>query len=475
MRRTKIVATVGPASSDPAVIRQLALAGVDVFRLNFSHGSREEHIEQVQVIREVCDELGSPVAILQDLCGPKIRAGEMADGCIELTDGDEVAISSQEVLGTASCFSTNYAKLSKDLCADDTILLNDGALELSVVSVGADAVQCRVIRGGPLASRKGVNLPGAAISSPSVTAKDMADLAVGIEAGVDLVALSFVRSPEEIVPVRRELKAQNCPAQIIAKIEKAEAIAALDDIIAAFDGVLVARGDLGVEMDLAEVPLLQKRIVRQANEQDKYVIVATQMLESMMVQPQPTRAEVADVTNAILDGTDAIMLSGETAIGQYPVESVQMMDRVARKTEVHIQEHRPLWDWTRINPVHPVQDAIGHAACKLVADMNAKAVVAYSASGGTALFLSKSRPRAPILAFTGSPDAFRRMRLFWGVEPILDQRVTSREELLARAAQALRKRDLVVAGDTILLVAGSHFGHVGSADTIEIATIGAEK
>lgn len=469
MRKTKIVATIGPASSSPDVLKRFVEEGVDVFRLNFSHGTREEHREHIRLIRKICSDAGTGVAIMQDLCGPKIRVGRMQDGQIDLCTGAEVTITIREVKGTSRRFSTTYPSLPHDVKKDARILLNDGAMALQVVSTTEQDVLCRVLRGGTLKSNKGMNLPGTSISIPSVTQKDMDDLAVGIEEGVDFVALSFVRTANDIRQVKHFLAEHSCAAQVIAKIEKPEAVECIDEIIEAADGILIARGDLGVEMDLARVPLLQKDIILRANEQDKYVIVATQMLESMMHSAVPTRAEVSDVTNAIIDGTDAVMLSGETAAGDYPVDAVRMMDRIANRTEAYLAEHPPKWDWSRVNPVHPVQDAIGHAAFRLCEDLDVGAIAAFSASGGTALFLSKSRPAAPIVVFTADGGAFRRMRLFWGVVPVLESGLNSKDELLVHARRYLKDHNIMKEGSAILLVAGSHFGRIGSTNGIEVA------
>lgn len=468
MRRTKIVATLGPASSNPELLKQLMEAGVDVFRVNFSHGTREANAGQIAMARRVCSEMRGEIAVIQDLCGPKIRTGIMKDGAVTLETGSEVTVTTVECVGTQDMFSTIYSNLPRDVKPGSRILLDDGKLELEVLSVAGKQVRCRVIRGGMLKDHKGMNLPYAAISSPSVTEKDLADLESGIEAGVDYVALSFIRHPDDLKPVRELFAKRNCKAQVISKIERPEAIERLDDIIAASDGILVARGDLGIEMDIATVPLLQKDMIRRANEQDKYVITATQMLESMMESEMPTRAEVADISNAIIDGTDAVMLSGETAVGKYPLDAVKMMARIAVKTEEYLVARPAKWDWQRINATNPVQDAIGHAAFRLCKDLKAGAVVAFSVSGGTALYISKSRPSAPILAFTNDVGACRRMRLFWGVIPVLEPSVRARDDLLSRAGRHLAAMKV---NGPILLVAGKDFGQIGGTNTIEVVTL----
>lgn len=471
MRRTKILATLGPASCSAQMVTKLLEAGVDAFRLNFSHGSHDEHKENFEIVRAASHDLNIEIPIIQDLCGPKMRVGKIENDHAELIDGSTVTITTNDEPGTAERFSTSYASLPDDVVEGNRILLNDGLIELQVISTSGTDTLCNVLQGGILQSRKGMNLPGTLISTPSVTAKDMADLQFGLKLGVDFVALSFVRQPGDIEIVKAAIRQHGSDAQVIAKIEKPEAVENIDEIIACADGILVARGDLGVELDLARVPLIQKTIVRKANEQDKYVIVATQMLESMIVNKIPTRAEVADVSNAIIDGTDVVMLSGETAVGANPVETVTMMDRIACRTEEYLEAERPQWNWSRINDVNPIQDAIGRAAFRLCEDLPVAAIAAFSASGGTALYISKSRPFAPIIAFTTSSEALRRMRLFWGVTPVRDDTVHSKDDLLTKARNFLKEKRIGKPGDNILLIAGTKFGQVGSTDAIELAQL----
>ncbi len=471
MRKTKIVATLGPSSTSPERLRDLIKAGVDVFRLNMSHGTLSEHLDTIKKIRAAGRETGREAAILQDLCGPKIRVGAMENGAVVLRPGDEVIVTTKSVIGTSKMFSTQYENLPRDVRPRDRILLDDGAMALETIRVEGNKVYCLVRNGGTLKDHKGMNLPGIKLSTPSVTRKDLNDLRAGLKAGVDFVALSFVRQADDLKGVRKAIKASGTKTQVIAKIEKPEALKHLDAIIQAADGVMVARGDLGVEMNVAEVPVMQKRIIRRANERDKYVITATQMLESMTHAPVPTRAEVSDVANAIFDGTDAVMLSGETASGEFPVETVRMMNEVALQTESYLELNRPDWSWPRINPRHPVQDAIGHAASKIVDDLKIKLVVAFTATGGTALFLSKSRPWAQILAFTRTPEAYRRMRLFWGVEPILIAGIKNSADLRAQAQEYIKRNKLAPAGKRLLFILGTNFGQVGATDLLEIATV----
>lgn len=471
-RRTKIVATVGPASCAPDTLRTLIRTGVDVFRLNFSHGTHDSHREMIAAIRAAGADVGREVGLLQDLCGPKIRTGKMQEGGVDLVEGRTITVTTEDVEGTAERFTTQYKALPADVKPGAPIILDDGNLELKVLETGGHEVRCEIVRGGLLKSNKGMNLPGTHISTPSVTEKDMDDLMVGIEEGVDFVALSFVRHPYDIIEVRRTLDRHGKHMRLIAKIEKPEALEHLDEIIEAADGVMIARGDLGVEMDLASVPVIQKDIIRRAAKADKYIVTATQMLESMVTHATPTRAEVSDVANAILDGTDAIMLSGETAAGAYPVAAVGMMDRIAKQTESFLEKHPPNWDWGRLNAENPVQDAIGHAAYQLYRDLDVKAIITFSATGGTALFLSKGRPFSPILAFTSRADALRQMRIFWGVEPILDESLQGVKELRRAAVRTLKAKGIATDQDNILLVTGTEFGRVGGTNRIEIMRVG---
>lgn len=471
MRKTKIVATIGPSSNSPARLRELIKAGADVFRLNMSHGTLEEHLQTIASIRAAGEEIGREAAILQDLCGPKVRVGAMEGGAVELQTGQEVIVTTESVTGTAKMFSTQYDKLAQDVRPSDRILLDDGAIALEVTRIAGNKIYCLIRNGGLLKDHKGMNLPGIKLSTPSVTRKDMSDLRAGLQAGVDFAALSFVRHPNDLKGVRQAIQAAGKTTQIIAKIEKPEALEHLDAIIQAADGLMVARGDLGVEMNIADVPMIQKKIIQRSNERDKYVITATQMLESMTHNPSPTRAEVSDVANAIIDGTDAVMLSGETAAGEFPVEAVRMMNEIARQTEGYLDLNRPNWNWLRINPRHPVQDAIGHAASKIVDDLKISIVVAFTATGGTALFLSKSRPWAPIIAFTKTADAYRRMRLFWGVEPVLIAEIKNSTDLRIKAQEYIRRNKIAPAGSRILFILGTNFGQIGATDALEIATV----
>ncbi|KWT93551.1 pyruvate kinase [Candidatus Magnetominusculus xianensis] len=469
MTYTKIVATLGPETSNDKSVEELIKAGVDVFRLNFSHGAHAEHKERIDLIRRVSRKIGIEVALLQDLCGPKIRTGKMQPGGVLLAEGAKVSIVTENVIGTEERFSCIYELLTRDVHPGEKILLDDGSMELRVDSVDKALVLCTVIRGGLLKSSKGMNLPGSKISSPALTDKDRDDLEFGLREKVDFVALSFVRDANDIRQLRNIVGAKDI--RIIAKIEKPEAIAHIDEIIHEADGVMVARGDLGVEMDLAEVPLLQKQIIHKANAADRYVITATQMLESMIESPFPTRAEVTDVANAVIDGTDAVMLSGETAVGKYPIVTVKTMKHIARTTEKYLKQHPPKWNWVHINTSTEVHNAISRAVLQFSRDLAVKAICAYSPSGGTSVYLSKSRPFAPIIIFTPSIEAVRRMHLYWGVIPVLDTTIKSKEELERKANEFVQEREFAIQGDTILLIHGSVFGQVGKNSIIEIKTV----
>ncbi len=472
MRFTKIVATVGPASDSLETLAGLITAGVDVFRLNFSHGTHDTHRQAIARIRAASKQTGIDVAILQDLCGPKVRVGMMENGKIELKTGAETVITAREVLGTPEKFQTQYKDLPKDVNPGERILLDDGALELEVVSASGDEIGAKVIRGGFLKNHKGMNLPGIRVSAPSVTEKDLQDLQVGIAEGVDFIALSFIRKPEDLKPVRDALARAQCQARLIAKIEKPEAIDCIESIVKSSDGIMVARGDLGIEMPIQCVPMLQKRLIRLANSYDRYVITATQMLESMTTNALPTRAEVSDVANAIVDGTDAVMLSGETAAGAYPVGAVKMMSSIASETEKYLKTYPPNWDWMKkLSAENPMQDALGHAALKLVEDLGVKAVVVSTQTGGTALFMSKSRPFVPIIAITPHDEARRRLHLYWGVTPVCDPAIKSQAEMNQVASRLLREHGVVAHGDRIVLVSGTSFGQVGAADAITVVNV----
>ncbi len=454
MRKAKIVATIGPASRSRTKLRRLLEAGLDVARLNFSHGTHESHRAIIRGVREISNELGRPVAILQDLQGVKIRTGPLKDGKpVRLQQGQSFTISTRKVAGTAEQVSTSYASLARDLNPGDRILLSDGAIELEVERTTQTKVVSRVISGGTLAPKQGINLPGIWISAPALLPKDLKDLDFGIKQQVDYIALSFVRRPEDVSSLRRELEARGADTPIIAKLEKPAAIKNLIEILEVADGVMVARGDLGVEMSPEKVPIIQKRIIAEANKRGKLVITATQMLESMVRNPRPTRAEASDVANAVFDGTDGLMLSAETAAGRYPVESVQMMDRIISEAEkLGATSPYRIFDKDR-ELTFP--EAVCESAYHASSSIRARHVVAFTQSGSTARMISKYRPPAQILGVTPHQRILRRMCLYWGVKPLIMHEITNVDELIAALEALLFKRGLVKAGENLIILTGA--------------------
>jgi pyruvate kinase len=450
--RTKIVATIGPASRDPIVLERLIRAGVNVCRVNFSHGTHDDHLAVIRSVREIATRLDISVALLQDLSGPKIRTGKMKDGRpAELKDGALVRITTDPfVEGTSELISTTYEPLPRDLVAGDTILLDDGNLELKVLECSRTLVSCEVVHGGLLKSNKGMNLPGARLSTPALTEKDRKDLAFGVQNGVDYVALSFVRKAADVLEAKALIAALGGSQPLIAKIEKREAVDNLDAVLEATDGVMVARGDLGVEVSTESVPTLQKVIIKKANTLGKVVITATQMLESMIENPRPTRAEASDVANAILDGTDGVMLSAESASGAYPVEAVATMARIAEFTEEHYGFGAP----SGMSGAHDVATSLGRVASMVAAELSCRLIVCFTESGATARVVSAFRPRVPIAAITRNEHVFRRLALWWGVVPVRSVFVENTDEMMARGEDLLKRHGLAVAGDRVVMLAG---------------------
>ena len=471
MRLTRIVATLGPASFDEEVLRQLITSGVDVFRLNFSHGTHESHRAALETVRSLCLELDRPVGILQDLCGPKIRVGKMSDGKIMLADGEETVIVYNDVVGTANAFSCSYKSLARDAEEDDHILLNDGLLELKVIAIEGNDVRCKVIHGGILRSNKGMNLPGMKLSTPSVTAKDLDDLKAGLDMGVDFVGLSFVREASDLTPVKELIASHSQKPKIIAKIEKPEALNNFDSILQAADGIMIARGDLGVELPVEQLPAIQEELIYKANCAGKIVITATQMLESMINNPVPTRAEVTDVSVAISQGTDAVMLSGESAAGSYPVEAVEMMCKIAVETEKSLKRNHDNWNWRNLKRNHPFGEATSDAAYRMCEDLDAKGIVAHTTTGQTALYLSKSRPFAPIVALTSNRKVARQMRLYWGVEPVYNGNIHSNSDVRKFAIKYYTRDKHAKSGDSIIIMTSRPFGQINHTNGVEILKI----
>jgi len=467
MPRTKIVCTIGPSSSSPGILEQLIKAGMNVARLNFSHGTRPEHGKVIMHIRKISNRLGRPVAILQDLAGPKIRIGEIENGVVTLNSGELFTLTNRRVLGDKKVVTINYPGLLKEIKPGDTLLLSDGALELKVVETNTQDIKCRVIVGGPLSSNKGINLPTGSIKTPILTGKDKDDLAFGIEHEVDFVALSFVRNAKDVEDVRRFMKRQKGSGiPIIAKIEKHEALRNIDEIIKLVDGIMVARGDLGVEIPLEKVPRVQKMLIEKTNKFAKPVITATQMLRSMVDSRRPTRAEVTDVANAILDGTDALMLSEETAIGNYPVESVRMMAKIAEDTESGF----PFDTWSQkysAQNLKSVQESVSRRACDLAEDIGARLIITFTQSGSTARMVSKHRPRPVILAATPVKETYRRLALVWGVIPILSKTMKSTDQMIAAVIKEALNSGLVSHGEKIVITAGIPLGISGNTNLIK--------
>lgn len=469
MRKAKIVSTLGPASSSERVIEQLIGAGVDVFRLNFSHGTRDEHAENVGRIRHISDGMQRSVAILQDLQGPKIRVGKLAQDPIKLEEGSRLTVTTREVPGDAECVSTTYARLPRDVKPADRILLDDGHIELMVREVYHSDVVCEVVVGGLLKSNKGINLPGVQVSAPSLTAKDREDLNLGIELGVDYIALSFVREPDDVREVQHIIERAEKEIPVIAKLERAEAVEHLENILDVADGVMVARGDLGVELSPEDVPVIQKRVISAANRAGVFVITATQMLESMTDHPRPTRAEASDVANAIFDGTDAVMLSGETAIGKYPLQTVQMMARIIEKAEASVELAQPIMN---LDSSLSFPDAIGQAATAVSTAVAPKAIVAFTQSGSTARLISKRRPSTPIIAFTPSERICRRLCLCWGVEPRQITLIDDTDRMVAEVEARLLSEGNVRFGDTLVILAGAPITARAETNLLKLHRVG---
>ena len=467
-RRAKIVCTLGPVTQSPEAIEALVAAGMDVARLNFSHGSRAEHAAAYANVRRASDRAQHAVGILVDLQGPKIRLGTFAAGSATLVAGEPFTITTQEVAGDARQVSTTYAALARDVRAGDTILLDDGNVRLRAEDSDGTRVRCRVEEGGRLSDHKGLNLPGVRVSAPAMSEKDRDDLRFALGLRVDLIALSFVRGPEDLAEVHRIMDAAGARLPVIAKLEKPEAIDRLEAIAAAFDGLMVARGDLGVEIPLEQVPLAQKRAIRVARERGKPVIVATQMLESMIEHSRPTRAEASDVANATLDGTDALMLSGETSVGAHPIEAVETMSRI-----ITIVESQSLEAIPRIaRRPETRQEAIANAAIRIAEDLEARALVAFTETGSTARRVASHRHRVPCLAFTSDPAVRSQLALQWGVETFVVPRLSTTDEMVAQVDRAMLELDRGEPGDLVVIVAGTPPGAVGSTNTLRVHRLG---
>src|SRR5512138_1118669 len=475
MRRAKIVATMGPASSDPSTIEKLIGLGVDVARLNFSHGRHEDHAQVLDRIRAASRHLGKAVAVLQDLQGPKIRTGPLQAGKkgVVVEPGAEIVITTEgELAGDAHLVSTTYPHLAEDVRPGDRLLVDDGLLEFRVLSTDGVRARCEVVEGGVLGEHKGINLPGVALRADALTAKDKEDLAFGISHGVDFVALSFVRSPADIAACRDEMEKAGRVVPIVAKIEKPEALERLDAIVAATDGIMVARGDLGVEILPERVPLLQKEMCRKANALGKPVIIATQMLNSMIDHPRPTRAEASDVANAIWDGADAVMLSGESASGRYPLAAVQMMDRIVREAEAGFPpQYRSRRVIAPTESGAPVNQVIAAAACEAATVSSAVAICCFTLRGETARLLAEFRPSVPIVAFSPDQSIRRKLALYWSVVPKVMEPVKNADLMTEMVSDRLLEDGVAAPGDKVVLVHGSPLGVPGQTNSIRLHEI----
>jgi pyruvate kinase len=472
MRNTKIVCTIGPASESPEMLRKLMEAGMDVARLNFSHGNYEEHALRIKRIREAAAEVGKFIGIMLDIKGPKIRTGKIANGQVELEDGDHIVLTIDKVeLGTRERVWISYEGLVEDVYPGAPIRIDDGLIGLEVTEVKGHDIHCVVTNGGTLKDNKGINVPGVTLRIPGVTDKDKADIRFGIEQGVDFIAASFVRKASDVLEVRRILEEGNYYADIISKIETQEGLERLEEIVEASDGVMVARGDLGVEIATEDVPLAQKRIISLCNRAGKPVITATQMLDSMQRNPRPTRAEASDVANAIFDGTDAIMLSGETAAGRYPFEAVSTMAQIASRAEKALEQNEVT---TRhISAVEKtVTDVVGHAVETMAKELGVSAIVTATTTGHSARMVAKHRPQAQIIATTPKAEVARRLTVSWGICPVIVQETHTTDEVLEVSVEGALDAGLVKHGDLVIIISGVPVGQQGTTNLLKVHTIG---
>jgi len=471
LRRTKIICTIGPACDNPEVIRAMLQAGMNVARLNLSHGTHEQHARYIKVLRQVAGEIGKNLAILLDTKGPKIRVGELVEETVMLKEGTEVVLTAEKIKGNAGRIPINYERLYADVKMGDTILLDDGLITLRVIETGGGEVRCTVVAGGELAGGKGVNVPGVVTSLPCPTEKDVQDIKFGVEQHVDIIAASFIRKAADVLSILEVIEKNGGRQLIISKIENRMGVENLEEIINISDGIMVARGDLGVEIPPEEVPLIQKRIIKKCNEEGKPVITATQMLESMIHKARPTRAEASDVANAILDGTDAVMLSGETAVGKYPVEAIKTMARIAEQVEGalfgdNISENRNL------KSQRTVTDAISRAVCSTARTLDAAAIITSTQTGYTARMVAKYRPEAPVVAVTPDAEVHRKLAVVWGVQSLLVGRTGDTDTMVGRAIEVSLAAGVISAGDLVVITAGVPVGVHGTTNLIKVHTVG---
>ena len=470
MRKTKIVCTLGPATDREGVLRDMMLAGMNVARFNFSHGTHPEHKARLDAVKALREELDLPVAAMLDTKGPEVRLRSFRNGAVELTTGQEFTLTTEDVEGDETRCAITYAALPQDVSAGDTILLDDGLVRLTVLETTGKTIRCRVENSGAMKDHKGVNVPGVSLSMPYMSQQDKDDILFGVEQGFDFIAASFVRCAADVREIRRVLNAAHSRIRIIAKIENQEGVSNLREILAEADGVMVARGDMGVEIDFTEIPAIQKDMIAQCVACGKPVITATQMLDSMIENPRPTRAEITDVANAIYDGTSAIMLSGETAAGKYPVEAVRTMDAIARRTESSIDCSRAAVPPARTHL--SVTAATAHAACTTAADIGADAILTVSQGGITAQMVSRFRPEATVVALLLDPQIRRQMALYWGLVPIMMERADNTDEMVRSAIDTAERAGLVKHGDLVVVTAGVPVGVSGTTNMIRIEQVG---
>lgn len=470
MRKTKIICTIGPASESEEKLKELILAGMNVARFNFSHGSHEEHKKKFDRVNKVSNELGIPVAVLLDTKGPEIRLKAIEGGKTELVAGQKFILTSEEVIGNNERVSITYKNLKSDISVGSTILIDDGLIEMVVEEIEETDIICTVINGGPISNNKGVNVPGAVLSMPYISDVDRSDIMFGCDMGFDYLAASFVRSKEDVLEVRKIIEESGSHMKIIAKIESMQGIRNLEEILEVSDGIMVARGDLGVEIPMEEVPVVQKKMIKLAEAQGKHVITATQMLESMIKNPRPTRAEATDIANAIYDGTTAIMLSGETAAGLYPVEAVKTMARIAERTEQAIDYNGRMKRRENIENFD-VTTAISHATCTTAMDLKAAAIITVTISGFTAGMISRYKPSCPIIACSVSPRICRQMSLCWGVTPLWIARESTTDDLFDVAVHAAEEAGYIKNGDKAVLTAGVPLGVSGRTNMIRVVEV----
>lgn len=476
MRKTKIICTIGPASESEECMKELIRAGMNVARFNFSHGTREEQREKLERLVKVRTELGAHVATLLDTKGPEIRLRDFEGGRAELVPGQTFTLTTEEILGTSQKASISYKNLKNDISVGTTILIDDGLIEMCVEEIGEQEIICRVINGGIVSNHKGVNVPGAILSMPYISDVDREDMIFGAQMGYEFLAASFARCKEDILEVRKLLQEQGSDMKIIAKIENMQGIQNLEEILSVSDGIMVARGDMGVEIPMEEVPVLQKKMIKMANIQGKHVITATQMLESMIKNPRPTRAEATDIANAIYDGTTAIMLSGESAAGRYPVEAVKTMSRIAESAERDIDYMARMAKYEKVPSSSymnkkNITTAIAHATCHTAMDLEAAAVITVTLSGFTAEAVSRFKPACPIIGCTMSERVAKQLNLLWGVTPLVLRKEETAEALFADAVEEAKKAGLVREGDTVVITAGVPMGVTGNTNMIRVVEV----